>query len=48
MATLALPAEDASSLFKAIHDRIYQIQTIELNSGSKSSLGSAFQVNANG
>ncbi|MBF8269561.1 MAG: peptidase S1 and S6, chymotrypsin/Hap, partial [Gammaproteobacteria bacterium] len=33
---------------KAIHDRIYQIQTIELNSGSKSSLGSAFQVNANG
>jgi hypothetical protein len=41
-------AEDASSLFKAIHDRIYQIQTIEVNSGSKSSLGSAFQINADG
>ena len=43
-----LRAEDASSLFKAINDRIYQIQTIELNSGSKSSLGSAFQINADG
>lgn len=41
-------AENASLLFKTLHDRIYQIQTIELNSGSKSSLGSAFQINADG
>ena len=45
---LASQAEDATSLFKTLHDRIYQIQTIELNSGSKSSLGSAFQINADG
>jgi len=41
-------AEKASLLFKTLHDRIYQIQTIELNSGSKSSLGSAFQINDDG
>ena len=46
--SLSLRAEDASSLFKAIHDRIYQIQTIELNSGSKSSLGSGFQIDTSG
>ena len=48
MFSMALPAEDASTLFKTIHDRIYQIQTIELNSGSKSSLGSAFQIDDSG
>jgi hypothetical protein len=41
-------AQDASTLFKAIYDRIYQIQTIELNSGSRSALGSGFQVDAHG
>ena len=41
-------AENASLLFKTLHDRIYQIQTIELNSGSKASLGSAFQINGDG
>ena len=41
-------AENTSLLFKTLHDRIYQIQTIELNSGSKSSLGSAFQINDKG
>ena len=45
---LSAQAEDATLLFKTLHDRIYQIQTIELNSGSKSSLGSAFQINADG
>lgn len=43
-----LHAEDARSLFKAINDRIYQIQMIELNSGSKSSLGSGFQISEDG
>ena len=41
-------AQDASTLFRSFHDRIYQIQTIELNSGSKSSLGSGFQVSSDG
>jgi len=48
MLALLAHAEDASTLFKTLHDRIYQIQTIELNSGSKTSLGSAFQIDANG
>ena len=48
MFTAHLHAEDARELFKTLHDRIYQIQTIELGSGSKSSLGSAFQINKDG
>lgn len=41
-------ARDASILFRAMHDRIFQIQIIETASGSKSSLGSGFQIRDDG
>ena len=41
-------ASNAEQLFSQYHDRIYQIRLIELASGSKSSIGSGFQINADG
>jgi len=41
-------AGSAQQLFSEYHDQIYQVRLIELASGSKSSIGSAFQINPDG
>lgn len=41
-------ANNAKLLFEQYHDRIYQIRLIEIESGNKAALGSAFQVTENG
>ena len=40
--------EEAQSLFSSYRDRLYQIRTIDNESGSKSSIGSAFAINDKG
>ncbi|MCO7223697.1 serine protease [Pleionea sp. CnH1-48] len=45
---VAVADEEAQSLFSSFRDRLYQIRTIDNESGSKSSIGSAFAINDKG
>ena len=41
-------AQDGSVDFSGLYERIYQIQVISKDAGSKSSIGSGFQVSSEG
>src|SRR5690606_41179238 len=45
---LAAEADDANRLYQAHQDAIYQIRIIEKSSGNKASIGSGFQISADG
>lgn len=44
----AVVTDDANRLYQAHKDAIYQIRIIEKSSGNKASIGSGFQISANG
>ncbi|PWK53190.1 trypsin-like peptidase [Pleionea mediterranea] len=45
---LAQSTQDASQLFQSYQDRLFQIRTIDIASGSKASIGSGFAIDSEG